>query len=292
MKKIITMLIFAALFVVGVMAQTPQYYNRATGGSSNNFPFNMAAGKAVNWLILNGELSQPSPCPAGEIYTLWFRMGAAGTHTYTTFQILMAQSSITTLTTGTFYPGPWDTVYNQPSPTLTSTAGGWMSITLDKHFTYDPNQSLVLFVGQCGESGSGNMYVQQSSMSGVLRVWSVGGCPFTPYASGDASSPDFGVDISGVGINQYNSQSCQLMQNYPDPFNQNTIISYQLKSKGDVVLKVYDIMGKEVTTLVNANQDAGKYEVKFDATNLAPGMYVYQLTTNNFSQSKRMMIEK
>ena len=60
-----------------------------------------------------------------------------------------------------------------------------------------------------GESGSGNMYVQQSSMSGVLRVWSVGGCPFTPYASGDASSPDFGVDISGVGINQYNSQSCQ-----------------------------------------------------------------------------------
>ena len=65
-----------------------------------------------------------------------------------------------------------------------------------------------------------------------------------------------------------------------------------MKSKGDVVLKVYDIMGKEVTTLVNANQDAGKYEVKFDATNLASGMYEYQLITNDFNQSKRMMIEK
>jgi len=98
---------------------------------------------------------------------------------------------------------------------------------------------------------------------------------------------------TGVGINQYEQlQSTELSQNFPNPFNKYTTITYQLKSNSDVVLKVYDLTGKEVTTLVNANQPAGKYEVKFDATNLASGMYEYQLITNDFNQSKRMMIEK
>jgi len=513
MKKIlsfIAMLMLISIFAASIIAQTPQYYNKNNGATSNSFPFNQAGGKAVNTLILAGELNLPNPLPSGKkITTVYFRTATAGTRVFTNLHILMAQSTLTTLTTGTFYAGPWDTVYNHSTATLTSTAGGWMSITLDKGYNYDPAKSLIIFVGQCGATGSG-MSVYNSSLTSIRRVWSVGGCPFAPYASGDASVVDFGVDVvdasplyqpeliyynfennptltsikncgtapvgtspspitghtltaggqfdtcvtgtasvvgriatgwncnlgtsdwtigfwvsnltepssgspcylfgdagsgsfrcfyggaalpnnmllrgsftditipcpmpgshyfhfvksggniivymdgalvstnartvniatgtgfyvagygasnymvgkmdefrlynwalsaadvsaswnlnlpvcgggPGVGINNTSENNFDLLQNYPNPFNNNTIIAYYLKENTNVILKVYDLMGKEVSTLVNKSQIAGKYEVEFNASNLPSGIYVYQLTTNDYSISKRMVVEK
>jgi len=281
------------MFSVNLIAQTPQYYNSNTGGGNNGFPFFMAAGKAVNWLIAPGELSQPTPIPSGMSFTrVYFRVGSnGGTPTFSNLQILMAQSTITTLASGTFYAGPWDTVYNHTSVTLTGTPSTFLGIDLDHIFSYDPAKSLIMFVGQCGFSGTG-FTVWQGGYANVRRVWSVGGCPFSPYSSGDGSVVDFGVDVTGVGINQYMPKALYLSQNSPNPFNKSTTINYELPSNSDVVLKVFDIMGKEVTTLVDANQIAGKYEVNFDATNLATGLYVYQLTTNKATLSKRMLVEK
>jgi hypothetical protein len=93
-----------------------------------------------------------------------------------------------------------------------------------------------------------------------------------------------------------------LMQNHPNPFNPATSISYTIPAAGHVTLKVYDLIGKEVATLVNGMQDAGVHIVKFsagggsafggDASQLPSGMYFYTLRTNNFAATKKMMLLK
>jgi hypothetical protein len=85
-----------------------------------------------------------------------------------------------------------------------------------------------------------------------------------------------------------------LYQNYPNPFNLSTRIQYQVSSNSQVSLKVYDVLGNEVATLVNEEQPAGSYEVEFDASssiqNLASGIYYYQLKAGGFNVSKKMLL--
>ncbi|MCL4279593.1 MAG: T9SS type A sorting domain-containing protein, partial [Ignavibacteriaceae bacterium] len=81
-------------------------------------------------------------------------------------------------------------------------------------------------------------------------------------------------------------------QNYPNPFNPSTVISYQLPVISKVLLKVYDILGSEVVTLVNAEQQPGYYEVQFNAMNYASGMYVYRLQADNYLSVKKMLVVK
>ncbi|QQS35016.1 MAG: T9SS type A sorting domain-containing protein [Ignavibacteriales bacterium] len=83
-----------------------------------------------------------------------------------------------------------------------------------------------------------------------------------------------------------------LSQNYPNPFNPSTNISWQSPVGSHQTLKVYDVLGREVATLVNEYRDAGSYEVEFDASQLASGVYYYQLRTEKFSETKKMMVVK
>ena len=84
----------------------------------------------------------------------------------------------------------------------------------------------------------------------------------------------------------------ELNQNYPNPFNPSTTIRYTLPLAGNVTLKVYNALGQEIATLVNDHQKAQNYEVTFDASNLASGIYIYTLKTDKFSQSKKMLLVK
>ena len=81
-----------------------------------------------------------------------------------------------------------------------------------------------------------------------------------------------------------------LEQNYPNPFNPTTSIHFQIPKPGLVSLKVYDVLGKEVATLVNEQKDQGSYSVDFDASELASGVYVYQLRINNLVSTKKMLL--
>jgi uncharacterized delta-60 repeat protein len=81
-----------------------------------------------------------------------------------------------------------------------------------------------------------------------------------------------------------------MSQNYPNPFNTNTFITYQLPIASQVTLKVLDLLGNEVATLVNENKPAGNYKVEFDASFFAPGIYFYKLQTGNFSLTKKMIL--
>ena len=86
--------------------------------------------------------------------------------------------------------------------------------------------------------------------------------------------------------------SYSLSQNYPNPFNPTTNIKYSITKESQVSLKVFDIIGREVETLVNLNQKAGSYEVNFNASKLASGVYIYRLQAGDFTQSMKMMLIK
>jgi len=83
-----------------------------------------------------------------------------------------------------------------------------------------------------------------------------------------------------------------LDQNYPNPFNPTTTISYSLAEDGFVNLVIYNLLGEEVTTLVNSKQKVGRYEVVFDASKISSGIYLYRLVSNNFLSIKKMILIK
>ena len=84
----------------------------------------------------------------------------------------------------------------------------------------------------------------------------------------------------------------KLRQNYPNPFNPSTTIKYELPRASQVSLKVYDILGREVSVLVNEKKDAGAYEVKFNGSNLASGMYFYRLRAGDYVAVKKLLLMK
>jgi hypothetical protein len=124
------------------------------------------------------------------------------------------------------------------------------------------------------------------------------------FAWADARNEGRGYDIYGsifdlskiVNVDEQKSgnvpKQFALYQNYPNPFNPSTLISYQLPANSFVVLKVFDILGKEVTTLVNKEQNAGTYEVEFDGSNITSGVYFYQLKSECFIETKKFVLMK
>ena len=81
-------------------------------------------------------------------------------------------------------------------------------------------------------------------------------------------------------------------QNYPNPFNPSTTIKYQIPEDGMVSINIYDILGKEIKTLVNEQKTTGRYKVKFDASDLASGVYIYRIQVNDFVSAKKMLLVK
>lgn len=84
----------------------------------------------------------------------------------------------------------------------------------------------------------------------------------------------------------------ELAQNFPNPFNPTTKIKYQLPEPVFVTIKVYDVLGNEIETLVNEERDAGSYKIDFNGLELTSGIYYYRITAGNFSQTKKMILLK
>ena len=105
-------------------------------------------------------------------------------------------------------------------------------------------------------------------------------------------------EITHVEQNHYSMPfNFYLYQNFPNPFNPTTKIKFKIpgQARNDnmmVTLKVYDILGNEITTLVNEEKQPGTYEIEFDGVNLSNGVYFYQLTAGSFVETKKMVLLK
>lgn len=132
----------------------------------------------------------------------------------------------------------------------------------------------------------------------VHQLWISSGC----YGSSDVV-----VAVLGFGVNIYHedlssniwtnngeklTENYSLMQNYPNPFNPGTLIIFEIKNTGLVTLKVYDILGKEVKTLIDEIKTPGYYSINFIANNLSSGIYFYTLKTKNYTQTNKMLLLK
>jgi len=126
-----------------------------------------------------------------------------------------------------------------------------------------------------------------STLTGIIH-YSVNRYKLVPR-----TDADFGV-ITGIeGLQQAPvPMRYALEQNYPNPFNPSTIVEYRLPATGFVSLKVYNVLGQLVTTLVNGVQAAGNYSVRFEGQSLSTGIYFYRLQSGSFTQVRKMMLLK
>jgi glycerophosphoryl diester phosphodiesterase len=100
------------------------------------------------------------------------------------------------------------------------------------------------------------------------------------------------VNVTAVEDEDINLREFNLNQNYPNPFNPSTVISWQLTASSFVTLKVFDVLGREVSTLINQYQTAGDHSVSFNAGTLASGLYFYKLEAGSFQTIKKMILLK
>lgn len=106
-------------------------------------------------------------------------------------------------------------------------------------------------------------------------------------------SVSFTASTGLTSVDDFNAPAeFELNQNYPNPFNPSTVISFSLPEKDNVTLKVYDIIGNEISTLLNSSMNAGSHSHKFDASSLPSGIYFYELMTSKFRSVKKMILEK
>ncbi|MFO7524098.1 MAG: T9SS type A sorting domain-containing protein [Ignavibacteriaceae bacterium] len=103
---------------------------------------------------------------------------------------------------------------------------------------------------------------------------------------------NFGQFPVSVENDDFVINNFSLFQNYPNPFNPSTIIKYQIPDAGYVSLKVYDVLGSEVATLVNGYKNANSYEIEFNASGLASGIYFYSLNAGAYYETKKMILTK
>ena len=126
-----------------------------------------------------------------------------------------------------------------------------------------------------------------SSIVGIIHY------SFNRYKLTPRTDADFGI-VTSVEITREEELPTvyALAQNYPNPFNPSTVVQYSVPTGGLVMLKVYNVLGQEVRTLVNEQQAPGTYRVRFDATGLASGLYFYRITAGAFVDIKKMMLLK
>jgi hypothetical protein len=166
----------------------------------------------------------------------------------------------------------YDFEYNEFNNEVTSKAylyedGNWRH-TFRSERTYDVNQNNIGYHGEGNYDGQGWWTSIRETREFQAFITSI--------EKHDELVPD----------------EFSLTQNYPNPFNPTTMISFSLPNESNVSLKIFDISGKEVADLINDNFQSGNYSVSFDAGQLASGIYFYQLTADNFVQTRKMMLLK
>ncbi|MCE5304919.1 MAG: carboxylesterase family protein [Chloroherpetonaceae bacterium] len=171
----------------------------------------------------------------------------------------------------------------------------------NSEFTFTQNNNEVTFTNNSSNAiawhwdfGDGQSSEEQNPIHIFTQTgnYTVTLTSYSEVYSSDLSSSNINITTVGVKDESKLQSEFALYQNYPNPLNQNTVISYNLPVSGFVSLKLYDVFGNEVATLVNADTEAGYHKVEFNANGLSNGMYFYELRTDKFVEMKKMILLK
>jgi len=135
-----------------------------------------------------------------------------------------------------------------------------------------------------------NAYEDVSVVSGQTYYYKISAFDYSGNESG--ISKEVALQITDVNDKASLPKEFQLYQNYPNPFNPSTTISFDLPAASFVNLTLYDVLGKQVATLVDEFKNGGRYDIRFDAKQLSSGMYFYKISAGNFSQIKKFILMK
>ncbi|MBN1638348.1 MAG: T9SS type A sorting domain-containing protein [Ignavibacteriales bacterium] len=178
--------------------------------------------------------------------------------------------------------GWFDSNESQPTTFLQSAADSYLEGTMNisQLFGYNPVK-IYLAVGKFQTHDGGNLIIQVPvSKDGNSNI------NFSEFYEYNFTQTDFKNEA------KINPEEFSLLQNYPNPFNPVTIISYVISERTFVEIKVFDVLGREIKTLVNEFKDAGIYKIEFNSSSLSTGVYFYKIIAEKFSQTKKMIILK
>jgi len=188
--------------------------------------------------------------------------------------------------------------------TTWATVSGVASVTGISTAKWVPTTQRVYMMGQVGASGCAEQSTDGGATWSVMNTAAItgitsmdlvyAGTTVTAYAvASDGSVIYLQTNLTGIDPNNNTiPTSYKLEQNYPNPFNPTTNIRYSLPKASNVSVKIYDMLGHEVMTVVNSYQNAGNYVETVDASRLASGVYFYTIKADNFTETKRMSLVK
>lgn len=237
-----------------------EVYETASGWNGKIIANVGERGDLTNWIY--GTLNQSGPsvfmskAPTGNFFATQYAMGAQGD---TMVDLFYSKRS---------GAGEWDTPVN-----LTNTA----NIT----------EILSHMAPMMSDDGGGNYTFFSGYAYDITGAYPPNDAGLTAFYVAPVQIQFTAVDDNPSAVNSF-----ELGQNYPNPFNPSTQIKYSISENSNVVLKIFDMLGREVATLVNKTQEAGSYTINFDASKLSSGMYVYSLNAGNYSATKKMMLMK
>lgn len=168
----------------------------------------------------------------------------------------------------------------------------WFKIPITPAFI-----NLVVNILQFGLNDLGFAYIEPDGFegSGITTIITADSAMFrAEHLSKFGGGRGHISTTTGIGYEKLEGvpSKYELAQNYPNPFNPSTLIKFAIPQAGEVQLKVYNVLGSEVATLISGYHEAGNYEVEFNAENLSSGIYLYTLKTNQKIITKKMMLVK
>ncbi len=187
-------------------------------------------------------------------------------------------------------PGPFTVTWTVTAPHATAYYDVYITVedwTPDQPLTWD---SLELLVRTPPSPAADVVDIpvtlpERTGKHVIYSIWQRSDSPEAFYSTSDV---DFGI----LSTDDIADSSAYLYQNYPNPFSSTSTISYRIQEETLVNLKVYDVLGREISTLTNETQEPGEYEVVFNGEHLNSGIYFYVFTAGNVKETRRLIIQK
>lgn len=165
----------------------------------------------------------------------------------------------------------------------------YLTVEATGGYTYNEN---LIYLGRlnAGQEDSINIYMTAplSDTTGYFNLSYVGHNVYSIPSSGILITSN----ATNINFEKAIPTEFVLHQNYPNPFNPTTKISYSLPKTSLVQLKIFNLLGQEIRTIVNEEKSAGNYEVNFDASELPSGVYIYKMQAGSFVETKKMILIK